>query len=104
MARFTRHLLCLGWALAMSLGATAAPGQNVLDAPARLSVAAQPLGAALRTVAKQADIQVLFAPDLVAGRAAPGVEGLMSPRAALARLLTGTRLVAAEQGPGVVVV
>jgi outer membrane receptor protein involved in Fe transport len=67
-------------------------------------VAAQPLGDALRSLAKQADIQVLFAPDLVDGRAAPGVEGQMTPREALVRLLQGTRLVAAEQGPGVVVV
>jgi iron complex outermembrane recepter protein len=94
----------LSWALAVSVGATAATGQSVLDAPAKLSVAAQPLGDALRSVAKQADIQVLFAPDLVDGRAAPGVEGQMSPREALTRLLKGTRLVAAEQGPGVVVV
>jgi iron complex outermembrane recepter protein len=103
MARFTRHLVCLGWATLLSQGATAAP-QSVLDTPAKLSVTAQPLGDALRSVAKQADIQVLFAPDLVDGRAAPRVEGQMTPREALTRLLTGTRLVAAEQGPGVVVV
>src|ERR1700730_7028700 len=103
MARFTRHLVCLGWATLLSQGATAAP-QSVLDTPAKLSVKVQPLGDALRSVAKQADMQVLFAPDLVDGRAAPGVEGQMTPREALARLLKGTRLVAAEQGPGVVVV
>jgi hypothetical protein len=104
MARFTLHLVCLSWALTLSQGAAAATGQSVLDVPAKLSVTAQPLGDALRTVAKQADIQVLFAPDLVDGRAAPGVEGQMTPREALTRLLSGTRLVAAVQGPGVVVV
>jgi len=104
MVRFTRHLVCLSWALGASLSATAAIGQSVLDSPTKLSVAAQPLGDALRALAKQANIQVLFAPDLVDGRAAPGIEGRVSPRDALTRLLSGTRLAAAEQRPGVVVV
>src|SRR6266403_4703737 len=104
MVRFIRHLVCLGWALSASLGSTDAMGQSVLDSPTKLSMAAQPLGDALRALAKQANIQVLFAPDLVDGRAAPGIEGQVSPRDALTRLLSGTRLAAAEQRPGVVVV
>jgi iron complex outermembrane receptor protein len=104
MVRFIRHLVCLSWALGVSLSAAAALGQSVLDTPTKLSVAAQPLDDALRALAKQANIQVLFAPDLVDGRAAPEVEGQVSPRDALTRLLSGTRLAAAEQRPGVVVV
>ncbi|HUI59376.1 MAG TPA: STN domain-containing protein, partial [Steroidobacteraceae bacterium] len=51
-----------------------------------------------------ANLQILFDPALVAGRAAAEVDGTITARAALERLLRGTGLEAREQAPGVVVI
>jgi outer membrane receptor protein involved in Fe transport len=77
---------------------------DALDVPVTFSVPAQSLGEALRALAKQADLQVLFAPALVDGRTSPAVSGKLSAREALQRMLSGTSLTAEEQSPGVVVV
>ena len=55
-------------------------------------------------LAKQADLQILFAPALVENRIAPAVEGSLAPRQALQQMLSGTHLVAFEQSPGVLVI
>ena len=75
-----------------------------LDEPVPLQVRAQPLGESLRNLAKQANLQILFDPALVTGRSAAPVEGTLTARAALDRLLHGTGLEAREQAPGVVVI
>src|ERR1700733_1098197 len=75
-----------------------------LDAPHSFNIPTRPLEGALRLLAKQADLQILFAPALVENRTAPTVEGSLAPRQALAQMLSGTHLVAFEQSPGVVVV
>ena len=69
-----------------------------------VAIVAQPLGEALRSLAKQADLQILFDPALVSGSSVPALSGTLSPRAALAMLLRGTDLEAREQAPGVVVI
>jgi outer membrane receptor protein involved in Fe transport len=91
----------LGLAFAL---AGAAIASDVLDVPVAFSVPPQSLGEALRQLAKQADLQVLFAPALVDGRTSPAVSGTLSAREALQRMLSGTSLAAEEQSPGVVVV
>jgi iron complex outermembrane receptor protein len=68
-----------------------------------LAIAAQPLGAALNELARQAGLQLLFAPALVAGRTAPAVAGRLTPLQALDRLLAGSGLVAVPQGQAIVV-
>lgn len=96
-------LLCLmGLALSGPVMA-AAPAVNALDVPREIRLPAQPLGDALRELAKQTRLQVLFAPGLAAGKLSPPVTGLISPREALARLLEGSDLAIEEQGPGVIV-
>ena len=91
-------LLCM-------LGAAAAPPpRSALDAGTALELRAQPLGEALRRLAKQANLQILFDAGLVAGRSSPAVRGNLTPRAALDELLRGTGLEAWEQAPGVVVI
>lgn len=67
-------------------------------------VAAQPLGDALRALAKEQNLQILFDADLVADHTAAPISGLLSPRAALEALLRGTNLEAHEQAPGVIVI
>jgi len=96
-------LLCLmGLALSGPVLSAAAVA-DALDVPQAISLAAQPLGDALRELAKLTQLQVLFAPGLAAGKVAPPVTGVLSPRDALARLLEGTDLTIEEQGPGVIV-
>jgi hypothetical protein len=67
-------------------------------------VARQPLDDALRSLAKQANLQVVFDAALVAGLTAPAVKARTSPRLVIERWLSGSRLIAEEQTPGVIVV
>jgi outer membrane receptor protein involved in Fe transport len=75
-----------------------------LDDTVSFSQPAQPLGDALRALAKQSNIQILFDAELVAGQTAGPIAGTLSPRAALEKLLRGTSLEAHEQATGVVVI
>jgi outer membrane receptor protein involved in Fe transport len=79
----------------------AAEPSERLEARGPVDLPAQPLDVALREFAKQAGLQLLFDPTLVAGRRAPAVRGEWSPRGALAKLLEGTNLEAYEHAPGV---
>jgi hypothetical protein len=69
-----------------------------------LDVARQPLDDALRSLAKQANLQIVFDAALVAGLTAPVVKARTSPRLVINRWLSGTYLIAEEQAPGVIVV
>ena len=75
-----------------------------MENPIPIAIVAQPLGEALRTLAKQANLQILFDAALVAGKPAHALNGNLSSRAALAALLRDTDLEAREQAPGVVVI
>jgi outer membrane receptor protein involved in Fe transport len=79
----------------------AAPAPAQLDVRWTVELAEQPLDAALRGLAKQAGLQLLFEPALVAGRRAPPLRGEWTSRDALAKLLEGTGLEAYEHVPGV---
>ena len=89
-----------------TLGAAAAPppATSSLDAAVAIELRSQPLGEALRRLAKQANLQILFDAALVTGRSAPAIRGNLTPRSALDELLQGTGLEAWEQAPGVVVI
>lgn len=56
-------------------------------------IPAGPLQAALVTYAEQAGVQLLFAPDMVAGRMGPSTRGQFSAEAALDHLLAGTDII-----------
>jgi iron complex outermembrane receptor protein len=58
----------------------------------------------LRAVAKTSGSQLLFAPELVAGRRAPALRGQLSVEDALQRLLKPSRLSFRRTGSGVVVI
>lgn len=75
-----------------------------LDTRVAIGISAQPLGDALRALATQANLQILFDADLVVGRRVTPVNETLSVRAALAELLRGTNLAAHELGPGIVVI
>ncbi len=68
-----------------------------------LSISAQPLGAALNELARQAGLQLMFPPALVAGKTAPEVTGQMTAAQGLNRLLAGSGLVAVPEGRTVVI-
>jgi outer membrane receptor for ferric coprogen and ferric-rhodotorulic acid len=87
------------------LGMPAMPqSTGALDLARAIEIPAQPLGEALRGLAKQANLQILFDAALVAGRTSRAIEGHFTARAALAELLHDTALEAYEQAPGVVVI
>lgn len=68
-----------------------------------LNVPAQPLGLALNTLARQADLQMSFPATLAAGKVSAAIAGRMTVQQALARLLEGSGL-AASIDDGVVVI
>src|SRR5690349_21254710 len=55
-------------------------------------IPAGPLGDALTRLARQGDLQVLFEPELVAGKTSLGVSGRYTPIEALTRLLEASGL------------
>lgn len=83
--------ICLAAALA---GETARPAQAqaATAQAAPFDIRAQDLGGALASFADRAGLRLLFASDLVAGRASPGISGSFTPEDALDRLLAGTGL------------
>ncbi|WP_147432346.1 TonB-dependent siderophore receptor [Pararobbsia silviterrae] len=79
-----------------ALGAPSARAQTAASpAPAQtaaFSIPAQPLGSALNTLAREANLQLLVEPSLVAGKTAPAVNGRMTTAEALDRVLAGSGL------------
>ncbi len=73
------------------------------NAPFSVALPAQPLGSALNELARQGRFQLMVHPDLVSGKTAPAVAGLLTAQQALERLLAGSGLVPSQQG-GVVVI
>jgi len=79
-----------------------AAAQGAAPAAVSISLSAQPLGQALNELARQAGLQVFYAPGLVAGRSAPALSGRMTAREALDRLLAGSGIAASIEGGSVV--
>ncbi len=84
--------------------ANAAAVAGRFDEVVRIALPAEPLGRALRDMARETRLQILFDANLVAGKTVRPINGMFSPRAAFDRLLHGTALEATEQAPGVVVI
>jgi len=72
--------------------------------PIQFDIPVQPLAASLRALANQADIQIVFSPEAVAGRNGPAVSGTMSAREALDRLLEAASLEFVVEGEDTIVV
>ncbi|MFZ5685695.1 MAG: TonB-dependent receptor domain-containing protein [Pseudomonadota bacterium] len=83
------------------LVATAAPASAAGEKP--IAIPAGPLEQALGALSAQTGDQLVFAPELVAGRRAPAVAGRYSAEDALARLLAGSGIAATRAGPRVIV-
>jgi hemoglobin/transferrin/lactoferrin receptor protein len=100
------HTLVLACAAAWgALGALPAHAQSgapsALSAPRAFATEAQPLGQALNALARQAGVAISVNADLVAGKSAPAVQGTMSLRDALDRVLSGSGLAAQDDGGSV---
>ncbi|MFT4191773.1 MAG: TonB-dependent hemoglobin/transferrin/lactoferrin family receptor, partial [Comamonas sp.] len=86
---------------ALALAAPAARGQQPAATAATaiaVAIPAQPLAAALQALATQANLTLLAAPELLAGKAAPAVQGTLAPLDAAQRLLAGSGLEARLSG------
>lgn len=87
------------WWVGMAIAAMAAPAQAQTPQAVAFDIPAQPLAGALRLFSQQAKQQVLFDQATVAGRSAPAVQGSLTPRQALDRLLAGTGIVVIQSQP-----
>lgn len=78
--------------VALSLLAPAAHAAADLTAQFEFALPAQPLDRALRALARQAQIEILFASDDVKELRAPDLSGRFTPRQAVTALLAGSKL------------
>lgn len=101
--RFNPRRLALAVMLALSTGGTPLIAHAQAPAAVNIAIAAQPLGQALNELARQAQLQLMFPPELVAGKTAPAVSGTLTVRQALDRLLAGSGLAAGIDGAAVVI-
>ena len=89
--------------LLIALGLAQAPDAQAQEAqphsPAVLvNTARQPLHDALVEISRQASLEMLYPPELVAGKTAPPVAGRLTPQQALDRILAGSGLIAVIRG------
>ena len=109
MSRFCLSPAPLTLAVALAMGTLAAAvqaqpvGLAPVTAPVEFSIATQPLGQALNTLARQTRLELIVQPSLVDGKTAPAVAGLLTPRQALDKLLAGSGLMATIDGSVVTV-
>ncbi|WP_374346567.1 TonB-dependent receptor [Phenylobacterium sp.] len=85
--------------LAAAPAAICAPAEPLIT----FAIPAGTMESVLTTYAIQAHVQLLYTPDLVAGRRSAGLTGALTAREALGRLLSGSGLSAQESRPGVIV-
>ncbi|MFT3720923.1 TonB-dependent siderophore receptor [Pseudorhodoferax sp.] len=95
--------LALAIALALGSAAVHAQGAASPDAPVQIAIKAQPLAEALNDWARQTRLQLIARQELLAGKTAPAVSGVLTPSQALDRLLTGSGLAATREGDAVVI-
>ncbi|MEJ0036570.1 MAG: OmpW family outer membrane protein [Gammaproteobacteria bacterium] len=74
------------------------------DTAVSFDIPTQPLASALNNLAVQANLQIFFEQDPVAGLTAPAVVGNMTPREALRTLLANTKLEFVQGTDGAIVV
>ncbi|MET4897060.1 TonB-dependent receptor [Sphingomonadaceae bacterium jetA1] len=94
------HTLLLGAAL----GACIASPATAQDRPAAIDVAAQPLAAALKKVARQSSVNILFAPETVRGMTGTALTGRLSARSAVERLIAGHPLRVRQEPNGTLMI
>ncbi len=102
----TRHPLRLAapaLALCIALAGGASWAQPTPATARPIAVPAQPLGDALNALARQFSMPVAAPQALIAGRIAPAVQGLLTAREAVDRLLVGSGLVAEQGGNAFVI-
>ena len=85
--------------LAAAPAAICAPAEPTIT----FAIPAGTMESVLTTYAIQAHVQLLYTPDLVAGRRSAGLTGALTAREALGRLLSGSGLSAQVSRPGVIV-
>ena len=95
-------LFALGFLCLQAIVPSAQAGD--LSTAVKLSIPGQALESALRALADQADIQIMFSSKDVAGLESPPVSGEMSARHALALMLKSTALQFSAEGRDTVVV
>lgn len=96
------HAMARALAMALAAGTGGLLATPAMSHPAPASqpstqtrsyhIPAGPLGQALDTLGAQGNIQVVYAPKLVAEKTSPGLSGHFTPRQALQHLLRGTGL------------
>lgn len=96
-----RHALSI--AVALAVASPAFVHAQTADTAVPLSIAAQPLGAALNELSSATGIPVAYSPALVTGKTAPAVQGTLSARQALVQLLAGSGLEAAQEGATIII-
>ncbi|GAB3353809.1 TonB-dependent receptor domain-containing protein [Lysobacter tyrosinilyticus] len=92
MAKPRCHLLALWGALSLCLATPAYAGGDSAPAQPALLIPAGSLDDALKALAVQSHIQILYAPELVAERRVFGLHARLEPSKALTRLLRGSGL------------
>lgn len=95
--------LALAIALALSSLVLAPAQAQPVTAAVPIVLPAQPLGAALNELARQAKLQLMVHPDGIAGKQAPAVSGKLTPQQALDQLLRGSGLAAQVNGAEVII-
>ena len=96
--------LALATALAFFAAGLSTQALAQQGAPAvTISLKAQPLGSALNELARQAGLQLLANPEVLANKQAPAVQGTLTVRQALDKLLEGSGLVAKLDGNAVTI-
>jgi outer membrane protein OmpA-like peptidoglycan-associated protein/outer membrane protein W len=92
-------------AVVLACGSVTTPvlGQSA-DTAVTFDIPAQPLGTALNSLAIQADLQIFFEQEPVAGLQSPAINGSMTAKQALASMLANTQLKFAQNTDGTLVV
>jgi len=98
-----RRILGSGVSLGL-LGLAGLASAGDLDSRLTLDIPQQSLSGALASLAQRADLQILFAPELVAGMQSPPLSGTYSGVEALRQLLAATKLQFVVDGPDTVVI
>jgi len=94
----TKRCIMMGASiLALTFGAGAA---NAQAAPTTFNIEAQPLQTALLDFNEQSGIIVIASQDLITGKTAPAINGMMEPDDALAIILAGSGLKSTQNNTG----
>jgi len=94
----------LTFALLIGVSSSLSTNSMAQQAQVQINLPAQPLGAALDALSKQTGLRVYYTQDMVAGKQAAAVNGILSPSQALGQLLQGQQLETRRDGSGFIVV